>query len=76
MNKNWRFRLERSFFGLSSEYSEQLYEQIFLMKHYGGWSFTEVYNLPVGLRNWFYQRLVKQYEEENKAAEDARKKAR
>ena len=46
------------------------------MKHYGGWSFTEVYSLPVGLRNWFYQRLVKQYEEENKAAESARKKAR
>lgn len=66
----------RSFFGLSSDYSEQLYEQIFLMKHYGGWSFTEAYNLPVGLRNWFYQRLVKQYEEENKAAESARKKAR
>ena len=46
------------------------------MKHYGGWSFTEVYNLPVGLRNWFYERLVKQYEEENKAAEKASKRAR
>ena len=76
MNKNWRFRLERSFFGLNNEYSKQLYEQIFLMKHYGGWSFIEVYNLPVGLRNWFYQRLVQQYEEENKAAEKASKKTR
>jgi len=76
MNKNWRCRLERSFFGLSDKYSEQLYEQIFLMKHYGGWSFIEVYNLPIGLRHWFYERLVKQYEEENKAAEEARKKAR
>ena len=66
----------RSFFGLGSEYSEQLYEQIFLMKHYGGWSFIEVYNLPVGLRNWFYERLVKQYEEENKAAEKASKRTR
>ena len=68
--------MERSFFGLNSEYSKQLYEQIFLMKHYGGWSFTEVYNLPVGLRNWFYERLVQQYEEENKAAEKASKKTR
>ena len=38
---------------------------MFLMKHYGGWSFIEVYNLPIGLRHWFYERLVKQYEEEN-----------
>lgn len=76
MNKNWRYRLGRSFFGLSDKYSQQLYEQIFLMKHYGGWSFIEVYNLPIGLRHWFYERLVKQYEEENKAAEEARKKAR
>ena len=66
----------RSFFGLNNNYSEQLYEQIFLMKHYGGWSFIEVYNLPVGLRNWFYERLIRQYDEENKAAEKASKRAR
>ena len=26
----------------------------------------EAYNLPVGLRNWFLQRLSKQFEEEAK----------
>ena len=64
------------FFGLTSKYSEQLYEQIFLMKHYGGWSFIEVYNLPVGLRNWFYERLVQQFEKEKEESEKHSKRTR
>jgi hypothetical protein len=36
-----------------------------LLKYYGGWSFTEVYNLPIGLRKWFFERLVKEKEKEN-----------
>jgi hypothetical protein len=34
------------------------------MKQYGNWSFVEVYNLPVQLRNWFYQKLLKLKERE------------
>jgi len=37
------------------------------MKQFGNWSFFEVYNLPVKLRNWFYGELVKLKEEEKKA---------
>lgn len=37
------------------------------MKYYGGWSFIEAYNLPVGLRNWFADRLAKQKKEESDA---------
>jgi hypothetical protein len=44
-----------------------------LLKYYGGWSFIEAYNLPVGLRNWFFERLLKQKEDENKAATKAQK---
>jgi hypothetical protein len=36
------------------------------MKMYGNWSFFEVYSLPVQLRNWFYDQLVKAKEEEAK----------
>ena len=43
------------------------------MKYYGGWSFTEAYSLPVGLRRWFVERLVKQLEMQQKAMEDASK---
>jgi len=73
MNKIWRFRLQRTFFGLTDEYIESIYEQFFFLKYSGGWSFSEAYNLPVGLRKWFVQRLIKQIETENEAVEKARK---
>mgnify|MGYP003647491726 CR=1 FL=1 len=50
---------------------ENIYEQFFFLKYAGGWSFSEAYNLPVGLRQWFVKRLVKQLEAENQAVEDA-----
>jgi len=43
---------------------EQVYDQFFLLKYHGGWSFIEAYNLPVGLRKWFLERLAKQFEKE------------
>ena len=68
--------MEQTFFGLTDKYMEAVYEQFFLLKHFGGWSFIEAYNLPVGLRNWFVDRLTKQYADEAKEAEKARKKSR
>ena len=52
---------------------EAVYEQFFFLKYSGGWSFSEAYNLPIGLRNWFLKRLVKQIETENEAMDKARK---
>jgi|TARA_R100001079_G_C4451468_1_gene153978 hypothetical protein len=52
---------------------EAVYEQFFLLKHFGGWSFIEAYNLPIGLRNWFVERLQKQYEDEAKEMKKARR---
>jgi hypothetical protein len=69
-----RCRSLRSFFGLSNEYMEGVYEQFFYLKHHGGWSFIEAYNLPVQLRNWFVRRLSKQFEDENEAAKKAQNK--
>ena len=63
--------LAQTFFGLSSDYMEQVYEQFFLLKYYGGWSFVEAYNLPVGLRAWFVKRLTKQFEDEKKQYDKA-----
>jgi hypothetical protein len=65
-----------SFFGLSEKYVASVYEQFFLLKHHGGWSFIEAYNLPVGLRVWFLNRLVKQFEEEKQQVEAAKKKSK
>ena len=50
---------------------QNVYEQFFFLKYAGGWSFAEAYNLPVGLRTWFTNRLAKQLEDENTAVEDA-----
>jgi len=50
---------------------ENIYEQFFFLKYSGGWSFSEAYNLPVGLRRWFVERLVQQLEAEKSAIESA-----
>ena len=68
------FLTERTFFGLTDKYMEAVYEQFFLLKHFGGWSFIEAYNLPVGLRDWFVRRLQKQFEDEAKEVKKAQKK--
>jgi hypothetical protein len=64
----------RTSFGLSDKYTENVYEQFFFLKYHGGWSFAEAYNLPVGLRTWFVERLVKQFENEKKEIDKHRKK--
>ena len=50
---------------------ENVYEQFFFLKYNGGWSFSEAYNLPIGLRKWFVERLVKQLKDEKEAIEKA-----
>lgn len=68
--------MELTFFGLTDKYMEAVYEQFFLLKHHGGWSFIEVYNLPIGLRQWFLKRLQKQFEEEKKQVDSAKRSSR
>ena len=73
MSKKWRFRFQRISFGLTEEYMENIYEQFFFLKYSGGWSFSEAYNLPVGLRKWFVERLLRQLEMEQEAIQKASK---
>ena len=53
---------------------ENVYEQFFVLKHHGGWSFIEAYNIPVGLRHWWLKRLEKHFKDEKKAMDKASKK--
>ena len=64
----------RNSFGLGNDHIKNVYEQFFFLKYHGGWSFTEAYNLPVGLRVWFVERLIKQFKEEKEQMEKARKR--
>ena len=49
---------------------ESVYEEFFVLKYHGGWSFIEAYNLPIGLRRWFLAKLKEQFDLEKEAMED------
>mgnify|MGYP003128661994 CR=1 len=53
---------------------EAVYEQFFILKYHGGWSFIEAYNLPIGLRRWFLNKLKEQFENESEAINSSRRK--
>jgi hypothetical protein len=40
---------------------------MFLLKYHGGYSVVETYNMPIGLRRWFLERLIKQKKDEAEA---------
>jgi len=50
---------------LSDEYQQNIYEQFFYLKYYGGFSLFESYNLPVALRKWFVEKLIDQLKKES-----------
>ena len=64
----------RSFFGLSLRYIRSIHEQFFYMKYYGGWSLFELYNLPIGLRNWYFELLATHKKEENEKVKESTNK--
>ena len=68
------FLFPQTFFGLNDQYVENVYEELFYLKHYGGWSFIEVYNLPIQLREWWVKRLIKQFEAEAEEIKKSRNK--
>ena len=76
LSRTWRFRSLRTFFGLSPDYMESVYETFFILKYHGGWSFIEAYNLPVKLRRWFTKRLEKQFKQEKSQMEKSKGKHR
>lgn len=69
-------RLRLTFFGLTDKYIEATYENFFFLKYYGGWSFFEAYNLPIKIRKWFVERLIKQLKEEKEQLKNSRNKSR
>mgnify|MGYP003140042786 FL=1 len=73
MSRNWRCPSGQTFFGLTDEYMESVYEQFFILKHYGGWSLSELYSLPIGLRKWWLERTIKEYEKEKEQYDKAKR---
>jgi hypothetical protein len=48
-----------------------VYECFFTLKHYGGWSLSEMYSLPIGLRTWWLKRTLEEYEKQNELQRQA-----
>ena len=80
MERNRRLQRKSllSFFGLQPKHKKDIHEEIFQLIYYhkGGFTFDEVYNLPIYLRKFYLKRLEKQYQDENKEIDKAQKKMR
>lgn len=65
-----RSRSTQRFYGLTPEYKLQLHKLIFnfLYASKGSFTYDDVYNMPVYLRNFYVDQLKKALEEEKKAA--------
>lgn len=64
-----------TFFGLTQEYKLDVHRAIFnLVTHgKGGWSWKDVYNLPIWLRNFYISELMDYTEKQRNAAANAPK---
>ena len=63
------FPLQLNFFGLNDEYIKSVFDQILDLKYYAGFSIFESYNLPIGLRNYYIQKIVEKLEKEKESME-------
>lgn len=66
------------FFGLAPEYKLGLHEEIFSLCYYGkgGFTWEEVYSLPIHLRRYYIQQISKAIEAKNKAEQGEMNKSK
>jgi hypothetical protein len=63
------------FFGLIPEDKLKLHEQIFQLMYYGeGFNHSDLYEMPVYLRNFYYQKLLDTRKKENEDVKKANQK--
>ena len=62
------YPLRYHFFGLTPEYRLGLHEEIFSLCYYGkgGFTWDDVYNLPIHLRRFYIAQIKKALDEKNK----------
>ena len=67
-----------TFFGLTPKYKVFKQEQIFDLVHYsnGGFTYKDVYHMPVYLRTFYIKRLQKHFKEQKKEHDKAMKKSK
>jgi hypothetical protein len=63
--------LGSTFFGLTSEYRQIIFGQIHEIVFHGGggYTWTEVYNMPIWLRNFTFNKMKEHFEKQSEQAE-------
>ena len=64
-----------TFFGQPASNRPAIHEEIFSLTYYGNGGFThqEVYNMPIPLRKFYIQEILKALDEQKKGMEKAQK---
>ena len=75
---NCRLIWALTFFGLTQEYRLQMHKVIFSMIYHGkgGFTFQDLYNMPVFLRGFYLKEMNDAVEKHNAEMEKAMKKSR
>lgn len=62
-------QLTLTFFGLTAEYRSNLFSQIheIVFHGQGGYSWGDIYDMPIWLRNFTFKKLEEYYEKQNEA---------
>lgn len=71
LRRTSHFQLILTFFGLTSEYRKYLFDQIHQIVFHGqgGYSFTEVYELPIHIRKYIFHEIKTYWDNRNKPAQ-------
>lgn len=66
------FLLPLTFFGLTPEHRKYVLDQVHQIVFHGqgGYSFTDVYELPIHLRKYIFHKIKQHYDEKNKTDDD------
>lgn len=76
--KEWISLLGSGFFGLTSDYRAYIFSQIHEIVFHGngGYTWADVYNMPIWLRRFTFNKLQEYFNNKQKAEEEAYNKAR
>lgn len=67
------YQLLSTFFGLTSEHRKAVFDQIHEIVFHGngGYTFTDVYGLPIHIRKYVFHKLKEHYDKVNKTQDSA-----
>ena len=70
--------MDVTFFGLTINYRKQLHSQIFdlIYRGNGGFTFSDVYNFPLWVREFYIQKIIEFKQEEKKHHDKEMRKAK